>query len=458
MIEAFPYQIVGAEWLATKTQALLADEMGLGKSAQAIIAADAVGAQSILVVCPAAVRINWSREFGRFSARSLPINVIMTGKDPINDHGVNIVSYDLLVSAKRIFTELYARDWDVLILDECHYLKDRAAKRTRAIYGKRGAQGLSSKTNRVWRLSGTPVPNNASELWTHLYSAGVTKQNYWDFTFQYCTGFDSGYGFKISGHQNTSHLKQVLEPFMLRRKKMDVITDLPPITFAEVTVARNKVELDPWFYENYRVVGKEPFMAELNHLEDTLKQSLTTIKHASCGRNPDALDMIKAFAQSTPTLRRYIGLAKLDACLDIIADELETKAIDKIVLFAIHKDVVDSTRIALKRFKPVTLYGNTPHVKRQNNIDKFQNSPECRVFIGNIQAAGTGITLTSACEVAFLESSWVPADNAQAAMRCHRVGQTRPVRVRMFTCSDSVDEEVMRVVTHKTRQITKILD
>jgi SNF2 family DNA or RNA helicase len=104
------------------------------------------------------------------------------------------------------------------------------------------------------------------------------------------------------------------------------------------------------------------------------------------------------------------------------------------------------------------LFGGTDPERREKNIKKFIHNPLCRVFIGNIRAAGIAITLTAASEVAFVESSWVPADNAQAAMRVHRIGQTRPVRCRFFGLVNSSDEKVQQVLKRKTRDITKLFD
>lgn len=453
----FPYQIEGARWLATMPQALLADEMGLGKSAQAVMACDLIGAENILIVSPAAVRINWSREFDRFSDVERPCVVIKTGKDkPIR--GVNIVSYDLIASNEKLRNELKAREWDVLVLDEAHYLKERTTKRTKACYGFNKHPGLAGSAKHVWRLTGTPMPNNASELYTQMKSLGAVNMPYWDFVFQYCEGFQADYGYKITGVKNVEDLKRKLYPFMLRRKKDQVMTQLPPIMFQNITVEKTEVEMDPYFYENWQSIGIPKFIENLKGIEQTVRDNMKAIQQHSHGSFEHAAKMLEGMSTPTSTLRRYIGLSKVKPVIDIIEEELATDQIDKIVLFAMHKQVIDEARDRLKKFGAVTLYGGTPADKRQRHIDDFQNHPHPRVFIGQIVAAGTGITLTRASEVAFIEASWVPAENAQACMRCHRITQTRPVRVRFFTAAGTVDEDVMRVVVNKTRNIAKIFD
>ncbi|VWC95632.1 helicase domain-containing protein [Burkholderia lata] len=451
----FPYQLVGADFLASKAQALLADVMGLGKSAQAVRAADLIGARDVLVLCPASVRINWLREFTRFSPFDRPAAAVLTGKDGVPTSGVVVCSYDLLATEK-VRKALMAVSWDVLVLDEAHYLKERGAKRTKAVYGYNArTPGLASQARHVWRLSGTPAPNDASELWTHLKSAGIVQDQYWDFVYEFCTGFNSDYGFRITGHRNTDKLKQLLAQFMLRRTKEEVMTELPPIAFHEVTVERSAVELDPVFYEQTRLKTPDQFFAELKLADNTLRQALKTVSGAKTP-GQDKLKILEAMAGSMVTLRRYIGMAKLPKVCEMLDSELAMGLIDKIVIFAVHKDVIEHTRQRLAKYGAVTLYGGTAPDKRQKNIDRFMTDPKCRVFIGNIVAAGTGITLTSAHEVAFMEADWVPANNAQAAMRCHRIGQTNPVRVRFFSCEGSVDEEIMTTLRRKTAELAKI--
>jgi SWI/SNF-related matrix-associated actin-dependent regulator of chromatin subfamily A-like protein 1 len=432
LLPLFPYQTVGASFLATKDQALLADEPGLGKSAQAIAAADAVNAKNILVIAPANLRINWCREFDRFSPLDRPCAAIMSAKDRIPTSGVVVCSYDLLC-ADKVREALKQIEWDVLVLDEAHFLKERSARRTKAIYGfGKRSPGIAVHAKRIWRLTGTPAPNDASELYTHLKSAGIIDEPYWDFTFRFCAGFNSDYGFRITGHKNTEELKKLLAQFMLRRKKEEVLKDLPPIVFQEVTVEKSPVELR--------------MALEAAHKNSTNNKPAT-----------NAANVLESMAPSLVTLRRYLGMQKLPAICDILAAELESEMLDKVVIFAVHQSVIEGMREKLRKFGAVTLYGNTPPLKRQENVDKFQSDPKTRVFIGNIQAAGVGITLTSACNVAFAEADWVPANNAQAAMRCHRIGQKNTVRVRFFTCADTVDEQIQKTLLRKTRELAKIL-
>lgn len=455
--EPFPYQLAGAEWLASRVQALLADDMGLGKTSQAIRASDIVCAQSILVLCPAAARINWEREFHRFSPFDRPAAVVLTGSDPIESGGLTVTSYDLLAN-KKLYAQLMATEWDALVLDEAHFLKERTSKRTKAVYGNgRKQPGLISRAKRCWRLTGTPVPNNAGELWTHLRSAGVIDMPYWDFVMLYCAGFQSDYGFKITGHKNTEHLKQLLAQFMLRRKKEDVLTELPPIVFSEVTVERSDVQLDPYFYDHIRYEGVPKFLETLKQYDSTLRGALAVTSDTTRPA-ADSMTVLEGLATSMTTLRRYISLAKLPKFVETIKEELDAGAYEKIVIFAIFKDTIELCREALRKYGAVTLYGGTPPDKRQRHIDRFQNDPTCQVFIANIAAAGTAITLTAANQVAFIEADWVPANNAQAAMRVHRIGQEKKVRVRFFSCAGSVDEYVMKVLTQKTREIVKIVD
>lgn len=450
----FPYQLEGAKYLASKDQALLADEMGLGKSCQAITAADMANLHTILVCGPACARVNWLREFAQWSIFDRPATVLFTAKKALTTklEGVVVVSYDLLTNEK-VLAKLKKVNWEVLILDEAHYLKERTAKRTKAAY-----RHLATVAQKVWRLTGTPAPNNASELWTHLNSAGLFSGNYHQFVDLYCTGFDTGFGLKITGTKNLPQLKALLGKFMLRRKKSDVMTQLPPISYHSVVVEPSPVDEELWFADRFIAGGtREAFHAELKEKNDALK-ALWAQSQGSRNQTDSRIAVLEGLATPMSTLRRYIGLSKVPEVVKILRDELETGAMEKVVIFSVHRDVIVSLRDALKDFGALAYFGGMDPKKKQQAIDRFQNHPKYRVFIGHIIAAGTAITLTSANEVVFVEPSWVPAENAQAAMRCHRIGQTKPVRVRIFSVAGSIDEDINMALRRKTADLTKIFD
>ena len=448
LITPFGYQLTGADFLKIRLQALLADVPGVGKSGTAIRACDLVGAANILVVCPASTRVQWGREFERFSPMDRPLQICMPGDTP-NTSGVVILFYDAAVKHLDL---LMSVQWDVLIIDEAHYLKSRyivskhtSGYRTRALYGsgKRYA-GLITKATRTWRLTGTPALNHAGELWTHVRSAGLTDWPYQDWLYHFCEGFDSEHGFRFTKHRHTEELQKLLAPFMLRRTKAEVQPDLHEPMFEAITVPRSDAALPP----------------EIQTLIPQLDQADTQLQEALSSGNPsDQLSTLESMASSLATLRRYTAMAKLPAIAEQIEEDLTTNGIQKLTIFAIHKICIKWLAEKLKRFNPVTLSGDTPGHLRQAHIDRFQNDPTCRVFLGNIAAAGTGVDgLQNVCDEAiFVELDWVPSSNAQAIMRLCRIGQKNPVRARVYSLYGSVDERVQDVLTDKVRELAKIL-
>jgi SWI/SNF-related matrix-associated actin-dependent regulator 1 of chromatin subfamily A len=436
VLELFSYQREGAKWLSQRKVALLADEMGVGKTAQAITAADLMGAMRVLVLCPAVARLNWLREFTRFSKLTREWIVMRSAQDKVSLLNSVITSYDLATRA----SEKLCGSWDTLILDEAHYLKSTETKRSLAVWGK---QGLVRRAERVWALSGTPAPNHAGELWPLLFSFGVTPLTYQAFIDRYCNGFDSGFGYQITGTkaERMPELKTMLSSVMLRRRKQDVLADLPPIFYSRTVVEAGHVEIGP---EIDRLKREE------RRLADAMALSESSVE--------EAMAALEGLAQSLSTLRRYSGLRKVSPVVEMISGELELGLYDKVVIFAIHKDVVAGLRHGLSSFNPVVVDGGTPIAGKQLAVDAFQTDERVQVFIGNIQAAGTNLTLTAAHHVVIVEEDWVPANNAQAAMRCHRIGQTKPVTVRFVSLATPLDERVASLVERKTRELSKIFD
>jgi SWI/SNF-related matrix-associated actin-dependent regulator 1 of chromatin subfamily A len=453
MDKLFPYQDQGAEFLSRKNYALLADEMGLGKTAQAILGLDRVSALIALVICPSVARINWLREFEMWSEFPRRYEVMAALTDTPSKGVTVICSYDY---ATENFEKLAKIKWDALVLDEAHFLKSHEAKRAKAILG---VSGIARSAQKIWLLSGTPAPNHPGELWIMLYTFGVTKLKYDDFIDRYCIVRNTSFGRKVvaANTANIPELRQLLSQIMLRRLKKDVMSQLPPISYGHVSVEAGPVDVEilPSFTQYFLPVDRR------DELKLELERQANLLKSVESNMRPemnDKLATLAAISDSVSTLRRYIGLQKCRDAIEIINRELENNAYQKIVIFAIHRDVIETMRGGLRKFKPVTLYGGTDPDKRQRNIDRFQRDPKCRVFIGNIHAAGIAITLTAAHHVTFIEQDWVPGNNAQAIMRCHRIGQENPVSVRFIVLDKTLDAKIGFILKRKTEQLTEIFD
>lgn len=400
MSDLFGYQRAGAAWLAGRARGYLADDMGLGKSAQAIVAADAALADHVCVICPASVRANWEREIETWSLGLWTYEVL---------------SYDAAV--RRGLPEA-----DTYILDEAHYLKTATTKRTRTCLG---AGSPLADAARVWALSGTPAPNHVGELhtWLRFFQAheGLSYRQFLD---RYTNWMMTDYGPKVFGNKRAAmpDLKAKLERVMLRRLKADVAKDLPAVRWGDISLASNVVYSD-------KLVATDVLIPDTLPAED----------------------------EHIARLRREVGDAKASALGDFIAEELESSG-EKIVVFAWHRSVMDKIEQKLARFGVARIDGDTPTPKRLPIVDRFQGDAACRVFLGQIVAAGTGITLTAASHLIFAEMSWTPGDNAQAAMRVHRIGQTQPVLIRTATLKGSLDEAVNAVLARKTRGLEQLYE
>ena len=434
----FPYQQEGARWLTSKSHALLADEMGLGKSAQAIAAVDALASPNpTLVLCPAVARINWSREFAKFSKHGWRGNVLLTGASAFDPSApTTICSYDLATANAAVLSSLSSVQWGSLILDESHYLKSTDTKRTLAVLGK---GGLVHRAVRTWALSGTPAPNYPNELWPVLYTFGATRLMYEQFVERYCVTRHTPYGTKICGGRNISELRARIAPWILRRRKAEVMTDLPPILFSGMVVEAGPVP------EGYIPAGDLESMAELE-------------PKVAARLDPDALPTAGAVNSEVRSWHRWVGLQKVEPVAELISAELAAGGYRKIVLFAVHRGVIAELKKRLAPFGAVSLHGGMTPEKRDASIRRFMSRDDCRVFIGQTTAAGTAISLTAAYQVVFVECDWVPATNQQAAMRVHRIGQTMPVTVRVIGLAGSLDERIQETLRRKTRVLTELFD
>jgi len=416
-----PYQYEGTNFLAARQHALLAWDMRLGKSMAAIRAAMQCGARRVLVLCPAVVRPNWAREFGKWAWPHEVVTLTSGMQDVPFGPAAVVTSYEI-ASTERMGAILRLDDWDVLIADESHYLKTRDSRRTRAVFDSR--RGLARSAGRVWALSGTPAPNHIGELWVLMRCFGLTDKDYDGFIRAYCDLSWDGRPVGTSAAM-VPYLRAMLAPVMQRLKRSDVAPDLPPVNFLQQTV-----EATPTLPADF---------PELPPGEEVLTWLAHNTEHAA-------------------TLRRALGVAKAPAVAQQLAFELESDPARKILVGAHHREVVDILTAKLAPFGVVTITGDSTETQKVAAQDAFQRGPACRVCIGNIRAAGVGIDLSAADDVAFAEYSWVPADNVQFAARAQGFDKKRQVTATYFSTPNSLDDRITAALVRKSADFAAVFD
>lgn len=407
-----PYQLAGRDFLAARTRALLADEMRVGKTPQAILAAEQLGARSVLVVCPAIAVPHWHREFYRWSGARM---------------GLDILSYDKARSfwGAGVFT---AETWDVFIVDEAHFAKNPEAQRTQMTYGK---GGLGYQAGAIWALSGTPAPKHAGELWPMLKAFGATKMSYDDFIARYCARWWNKKRFEwvIKGtrEDRIPELKDLLAPIMLRRTRKEVAPEMPAIDFQ--------------FLEVQPVGGMDLNFPEALFTDDG--EMLAALE-----KHPDG----------GIWNRQEVANAKVPALVEEIVFAIENDLLKQTVVFGWHKEPLQvlSHKLNQRSIRCDLITSDTPPKKREQVQASFREG-KTQVVAANILAAGTAIDLSAASHGYFLELDWVPGNNMQAANRLISMTKTEPVTFDVATWPGSVDDRVQRVLVRRVKEINQLI-
>jgi len=454
-LQLMPFQAKGVDLLSNNPRQMLAWAPGVGKTPTAVRACARVKAKRILVFCPLIATSVWRQHFldwsGYSDIRVLDVESIQKPYGFIEGEGVRIIPYSRASQESSKILQVAARfsdQWDVVILDECHYLKNADANRTKAVYGN--AIDLKNSplehAKHVWCLTGTPLLNGPHELWTHLHALmpsliqfpNLGTMSYRAFVQRYCHVRHTNYGFHVVGAKNTAELASRIKGFADRKRTEDVLLDLPPLRIATYELPASVI-----------TVTKE--------LEDALSDMrLEGIE----GYDDDEL---LAVAQSPgsvgfSTARRLVGMAKAPGVVALVDNILESGS-DKVIVFAHHRDVIAELQRGLLRWNPRIIQGGTPQKERDSAIQWFQNSPaHAPVIILSIEAAGEAITLNAASQVVIAEPSPVPAKNAQAIARAHRKGQRNPVLAQFVTLPGSFDAHFMSLIARKTKDIMKVVD
>ncbi len=435
--ELKPFQRAGVSYLLARRRAFLADEQGLGKTIEALATVEAAGAYPAVVVCPASLKLNWLRELERWLPHRS--TATLAGSRPPRQrpgrHGpgcaadaraadITVLNYDIV--ARRL-EELCALGPRALVLDESHYCKNAAAKRTQAV-GRLSAS--VPRDGLVLALSGTPVTNRPAELISQLRILGRLED------------FGSGARFGERFRGPDAHLRlhwHLRARCFVRRLKADVLPQLPAKTRAVVPV-----ELDN--EGEYRLAERDLIAwlrsqpLDLGELDAKVAAALRAERLVRC----NALKLLAA-------------RGKLHAALAWIHDFCS--AGEPLVVFAKHREI---QRAMLARF-PAALHvlGEDTIAARDEAVRAFQTpqTPDAsRLIVCSIDVAGHGLTLTRSSNVVFLELDWTPAKHDQAEDRCHRIGQQGAVNAYYLLAADTIDETISTLLERKRAVIGAVTD
>jgi len=402
---------------------LIADQMGLGKTVQALAVLEACESFPAIIVCPSSLKLNWQREaLNWLPGRSV---AIVEGMRPYEvDADIVIMNYDILAGWVDD-----VRCPNAVVLDESHYIKNGRTIRTQAAI--RLSDRMLEDAVRVC-LTGTPVVNSPGEIVTQLRFLHRIAE------FGGVGAFKKQYG----GGRNLPELNRKLRSScMVRRRKDDVLKELPPKRWTTVMV-----DGDPAVMKEYRDAEEDivSFVAERARQAAESAGATTEEAHRAAWEQSIRASAAEHLVAIT-MLKRLAAKAKISALRHWVKDFTDTGA--KLVTFAHHREIVDLLAEEFSDGCAVT--GGMDIGERQRSVDKFQNDENQLVISCSLKAAGVGITLTAASDVLFVEQGWTPADMDQAADRCHRIGQTDSVTAWNMVCLGTVDEDIAQLIANK---------
>ncbi len=434
------YQVEGFVWLSRLARwgagACLADDMGLGKTVQAIaVMLDRAAEGPIVVVAPTSVCPNWEAEIARFAptltTHRLPVAgdraAAIAGLGP---RDVLVCSYGLLHQNAEA---LGAVDWKMAVLDEAQAIKNADTKRAQAVQGLRAEFRLA--------LTGTPVENYLDELWSlfNFVNPGVLGSR---------EGFQKRFARPIERDKDPharQALRSLIRPFLLRRTKAAVLSELPPRT--EQTLNVEMAESERAFYEALRQRSLER-IAALNEPAGRRKiqilAEITRLRRACC--NPALIDAAAG-----------VESGKLATFMELVEDLIRNR--HKALVFSQFVGHLELVRVALdaRGIGYEYLDGSTPSAERQRSVAAFQ-AGSADLFLISLRAGGTGLNLTAADYVVHLDPWWNPAVEDQASDRAHRIGQERPVTIYRLIMQDSIEERILRLHRDKRDLASELLD
>lgn len=442
------FQLESAWHALTRSPSYIADEAGLGKTITAILCMNTMPGKT-LIICPPFLKYNWENEIRKWATMMLhpkawlpTVAVVENGfsSKEVFEKNITILPDSLLVNPV-VQKRLSENKFKWLFVDEAHRYKEATTQRTKALIGEKDGTGLciADAAERICFLSGTPLPNGRPIELFHLLDRiapeSIGHRSYEDYGKLFCNGkrvvrYEGRRDISqwdFSGVSNLETLSEELyEKLMVRHLKKDVLKELGPKT-RQIIFLDTPKDLKP--YEK-KVLA--------NHTLDDLM-----------GEGRELGDI--------SSYRRQVGTSKIIPAFTYIHELLEHSR-DKLVVFAHHIEVVETLTKMLKDFHPLMIRGGMTAARKAIAVREFQNDPKHRAIIGNMDAMGTGNTLTASPQVIVVEPSWVPGTNEQAEDRIYRMTQKQNVYVKYLVLRDSLDERMLHSVLSKQDSIDKVLN
>lgn len=444
------YQFEGFDWASRLAHwgagACLADDMGLGKTLQALAILLSRASQGpSLVIAPTSVCFNWQQEALKF-APTLNVklfadstNTLQRGSllNALNPFDCVIISYGLLQRESDLLKDVH---WHTIVADEAQALKNPLAKRTKAAFA------LKSDFKMI--TTGTPIENNLTELWSlfRFINPGLLG-NIKRFGERFALPIENAQEDPLGARKASQALKALIQPFILRRMKNQVLTELPSRTDINIRVEMGQKERD--FYEALRLnaidnISQNNPQANIGEQRIKMLAELVKLRQACC--HPKLV-----MAESD------IPSAKL-AALSELLDELKLNKHKALIFsqFVGHLQLIKQ-HIEAKGFSYQYLDGSTPQKQRQERVNAFQGG-EGDLFLISLKAGGSGLNLTAADYVIHMDPWWNPAVEEQASDRAHRIGQTRPVTVYRLITQNTIEEKIVALHQHKRDLADNLLE
>jgi len=404
---------------------ILADDMGLGKTTSTIIAALESGSKKVLIICPATLKINWKREIENYSDKTI---YIAESKNFSTEADYVIINYDILKNfhdpKKKNESQVLASNFDLVIIDEAHYIKNVTAQRTKLI------NDIVKNIDRLWLLSGTPMTSRPIDYFNllSLIDSPVAK-NWMAYAIRYCQGYQFNVGgrkvWNVTGASNLEELRDRTIGLTLRRLKENVL-DLPDKIITPV-------------YLRLKSKQYEEVMGEYYDWYD---------------KNPDESKSLTVQFSKLTKVRQIIADEKIAQTIELAENILEQDK--KVIIFC---NFTDSLNKITEHFgkAAVKLDGSMSKPERQRSVDEFQDNPKVKVFVGNIKAAGVGITLTAAEAVIMNDLSFLPSDHAQSEDRAYRYGQKNNVLVYYPIFENTIEGVIYDILNNKKQVIATVM-